>query len=245
MLRVCFLCAFFSLELPFLREARKRATTVYLPTGIIPMLPLALSAGPMSLVQDGDFDRVVHRHSRLLQDDGPGAEAQATSDTSSSDSKQRDSVGSRVEHADGMQDVSDYSEAEERSSNSSASSHLADSTFSAISSSCSSSSSQSSSSITDHPVSSGGSDSWRRSTPGGSGVGPGRVPAVSVGVTLREDFSVADVTVVNSYIAPTYRLTYDELPEMLAMAAEEERELVLLRDVAEGRRKWRMQQVSY
>ena len=32
-------------------EARKRCTTVYLPTGIIPMFPFELAAGPMSLVQ--------------------------------------------------------------------------------------------------------------------------------------------------------------------------------------------------
>lgn len=32
-------------------EARRRCTTVYLPTGMIPMFPLELAAGPMSLVQ--------------------------------------------------------------------------------------------------------------------------------------------------------------------------------------------------
>ncbi|MEL6880269.1 MAG: RNB domain-containing ribonuclease, partial [Cyanobacteria bacterium J06607_10] len=32
-------------------EARKRCTTVYLPTGTIPMFPFELAAGPMSLVQ--------------------------------------------------------------------------------------------------------------------------------------------------------------------------------------------------
>lgn len=32
-------------------EARRRSTTVYLPTGIIPMFPPALATGPMSLVQ--------------------------------------------------------------------------------------------------------------------------------------------------------------------------------------------------
>ena len=33
------------------REAQRRSTTVYLPTGMIPMFPLELSTGPMSLVQ--------------------------------------------------------------------------------------------------------------------------------------------------------------------------------------------------
>ena len=56
--------------------------------------------------------------------------------------------------------------------------------------------------------------------------------------------SFADVTIVNSYITPTYRLTYDQLPEMLAMAGEEEPELLLLADVAEGRRRWRLGQVG-
>jgi exoribonuclease II len=32
-------------------EARRRCTTVYLPTGMIPMFPIELAAGPMSLVQ--------------------------------------------------------------------------------------------------------------------------------------------------------------------------------------------------
>jgi len=32
-------------------EARRRCTTVYLPTGIVPMFPLELATGPMSLVQ--------------------------------------------------------------------------------------------------------------------------------------------------------------------------------------------------
>lgn len=35
-------------------EARRRCTTVYLPTGMIPMFPLELASGPMSLVQGED-----------------------------------------------------------------------------------------------------------------------------------------------------------------------------------------------
>ncbi|MEO0707183.1 MAG: ribonuclease R family protein [Cyanobacteria bacterium J06649_5] len=37
-------------------EARKRCTTVYLPTGTIPMFPFELAAGPMSLVQGKTCD---------------------------------------------------------------------------------------------------------------------------------------------------------------------------------------------
>jgi exoribonuclease II len=33
------------------KEAQRRSTTVYLPTGMIPMFPIALSTGPMSLIQ--------------------------------------------------------------------------------------------------------------------------------------------------------------------------------------------------
>jgi len=33
------------------REARRRTTTVYLPTGMVPMFPMDLAAGPMSLLQ--------------------------------------------------------------------------------------------------------------------------------------------------------------------------------------------------
>ena len=33
------------------RDARKRGTSVYLPTGVIPMFPIELAAGPMSLIQ--------------------------------------------------------------------------------------------------------------------------------------------------------------------------------------------------
>lgn len=35
-------------------EARRRCTTLYLPTGMVPMFPLELAAGPMSLVQGTD-----------------------------------------------------------------------------------------------------------------------------------------------------------------------------------------------
>ena len=33
------------------REAQRRSTTLYLPTGMIPMFPVELSTGPMSLVE--------------------------------------------------------------------------------------------------------------------------------------------------------------------------------------------------
>ncbi|MEM8505087.1 MAG: ribonuclease R family protein [Cyanobacteria bacterium P01_D01_bin.1] len=53
-------------------EARRRCTTVYLPTGVIPMFPFELAAGPMSLVQG----QVCHALSFgvVLADDGSVAE---------------------------------------------------------------------------------------------------------------------------------------------------------------------------
>ncbi|MBD2175413.1 VacB/RNase II family 3'-5' exoribonuclease [Pseudanabaena sp. FACHB-1998] len=38
-------------ESPLDKDARKRGTSVYLPTGVIPMFPIELAAGPMSLIQ--------------------------------------------------------------------------------------------------------------------------------------------------------------------------------------------------
>ncbi|CAI5474578.1 unnamed protein product [Closterium sp. Yama58-4] len=67
------------------------------------------------------------------------------------------------------------------------------------------------------------------------------VCAVTVAVTLNSDFSIDDVDIMNSFIYPTYRLAYDQLPEMLAMAGEHEPELLLLSDVAAGRLRYRMQ----
>ncbi|CAI5507225.1 unnamed protein product [Closterium sp. Naga37s-1] len=67
------------------------------------------------------------------------------------------------------------------------------------------------------------------------------VCAVTVAVTLNPDFSIDDVDIMNSFICPTYRLAYDQLPEMLAMAGEHEPELLLLSDVAAGRLRYRLQ----
>ncbi|EDX86422.1 RNB-like protein [Synechococcus sp. PCC 7335] len=53
-------------------EARRRCTTVYLPTGVIPMFPFELAAGPMSLVQ-GQICNALS-FSVLLAEDGSVAE---------------------------------------------------------------------------------------------------------------------------------------------------------------------------
>ena len=51
------------------RDARKRGTSVYLPTGVIPMFPIKLAAGPMSLIQS----KVCHAMSFVVDLDESGA----------------------------------------------------------------------------------------------------------------------------------------------------------------------------
>ncbi len=53
-------------------EARRRCTTVYLPTGVIPMFPFELAAGPMSLVQGQACNALSF--GVVLADDGSIAE---------------------------------------------------------------------------------------------------------------------------------------------------------------------------
>lgn len=53
------------------RDARKRGTSVYLPTGVIPMFPIELAAGPMSLIQS----KVCHALSFAVDLDELGAVA--------------------------------------------------------------------------------------------------------------------------------------------------------------------------
>ena len=48
-----------------------------------------------------------------------------------------------------------------------------------------------------------------------------------------------------STIRPTYRLSYDNVVELLQMNVEEEADLYLLDEIAQVRREWRMAQVSY
>ncbi|MFN7715929.1 MAG: ribonuclease catalytic domain-containing protein [Pseudanabaenaceae cyanobacterium] len=51
------------------KEARRRGTSVYLPTGVIPMFPMELAAGPMSLIQG----KVCHALSFAIELDDQGA----------------------------------------------------------------------------------------------------------------------------------------------------------------------------
>ncbi|PZO42106.1 MAG: RNB domain-containing ribonuclease [Pseudanabaena frigida] len=58
-------------ESPLDKDARKRGTSVYLPTGVIPMFPIELAAGPMSLIEN----KVCHALSFAVDLDEVGAVA--------------------------------------------------------------------------------------------------------------------------------------------------------------------------
>ncbi|XP_010922307.1 ribonuclease II, chloroplastic/mitochondrial [Elaeis guineensis] len=66
--------------------------------------------------------------------------------------------------------------------------------------------------------------------------------AVSVSVTLHEDGSIAEYTVDNSVIRPTYMLTYESASELLHLNLEEEAELRILSEAASLRSQWRRHQ---
>jgi len=69
-------------------------------------------------------------------------------------------------------------------------------------------------------------------------------PALSFAVTLHEDGSIEDFTIHPSWIKPTYRLTYDDVDEMLQLGITAEPELMTLWDFAQKRHQWRREQGS-
>lgn len=66
--------------------------------------------------------------------------------------------------------------------------------------------------------------------------------AVTVSVVLHSDGSIAEYSVDNSIIRPTYMLTYESASELLHLSLEEEAELKMLSEAATLRTKWRRQQ---
>ncbi|CAK8575001.1 unnamed protein product [Lathyrus sativus] len=66
--------------------------------------------------------------------------------------------------------------------------------------------------------------------------------AVTVSVVLHDDGSIAECSVFNSVIKPTYMLTYESASELLHLNLEEEVELRTLSEAATLRLKWRRQQ---
>ncbi len=68
--------------------------------------------------------------------------------------------------------------------------------------------------------------------------------AFTFGVILSEDGAVEDYSIQTSLIRPTYRLTYDDVDEMLQLGVTEEPELGYLRTWAQRRVAWRQSQGS-
>ncbi|KAJ8899689.1 hypothetical protein K2173_019387 [Erythroxylum novogranatense] len=66
--------------------------------------------------------------------------------------------------------------------------------------------------------------------------------AVSVSVTLHSDGCIAEYSVCNSIVKPTYMLTYESATELLNLNLEEEIELKILHEAATLRSRWRRQQ---
>lgn len=66
--------------------------------------------------------------------------------------------------------------------------------------------------------------------------------AVSVSVTLHQDGSIAEYTIENSVIRPTYMLTYESASELLHLDLKEEAELRILSEAASLRLQWRRDQ---
>ncbi|XP_054780859.1 ribonuclease II, chloroplastic/mitochondrial isoform X2 [Prosopis cineraria] len=66
--------------------------------------------------------------------------------------------------------------------------------------------------------------------------------AVTVSIVLHNDGSIAECSVDNSVIKPTYMLTYESASELLHLNLEEEVELRILSEAANLRLNWRRQQ---
>ncbi|PSR98285.1 Ribonuclease [Actinidia chinensis var. chinensis] len=66
--------------------------------------------------------------------------------------------------------------------------------------------------------------------------------AVTVLVVLHYDGSIAEYTVDNSIIKPTYMLTYESATELLYLNLEEEAELKILSQAVTLRLQWRRKQ---
>ena len=67
-------------------------------------------------------------------------------------------------------------------------------------------------------------------------------PALSFGVTLSEAGAVEDYSIHPSLIKPTYRLTYNDVDEMLELGIEAEPEITDLSTWAKHRKQWRSDQ---
>ncbi|MEM6450597.1 MAG: ribonuclease R family protein [Cyanobacteria bacterium P01_D01_bin.105] len=66
--------------------------------------------------------------------------------------------------------------------------------------------------------------------------------ALSFGVVLNEDGSVAEYSIQPSWVKPTYRLTYEDADEMIELGIDAEGELLAIAQLAKTRLAWRQSQ---
>jgi exoribonuclease II len=69
-----------------------------------------------------------------------------------------------------------------------------------------------------------------------------RCCALSFGIQLTPEGDVADFTIQPSWVKPTYRLTYEDVDEMLELGVQAEGELLAIADLAKQRLTWRKAQ---
>ena len=68
--------------------------------------------------------------------------------------------------------------------------------------------------------------------------------ALSFSIILHADGSVEEFSIHPSLVKPTYRLTYDDVDEMLELGVQAEPELIAIADWAKTRHRWRQSQGS-
>ena len=66
-----------------------------------------------------------------------------------------------------------------------------------------------------------------------------KCPALSFGVNLDEEGRVINYEIYSSWVKPTYRLTYDDVDEMLTLDIQGEEEIKILAQAAKKRQQWR------
>lgn len=64
-------------------------------------------------------------------------------------------------------------------------------------------------------------------------------PALSFGVIIDENGQVVEYKITPSLVKPTYRLTYQDVDEMLSMRVQGEEEIYILAELAKKREQWR------
>lgn len=71
------------------------------------------------------------------------------------------------------------------------------------------------------------------------------MPTAYIFILFLVKCSIAEYSIFNSTIRPTYMLTYESASELLHLNLEEETELKILSEAATLRLQWRRQQVGF